>query len=102
MAPAALQTCPITLRRLENISITIELYVEQYNAKCWSKQASGLRESHQQLLSELLLSEKNDPLGEVKLQLGYFDLSKSLNEWRQLQAYSGKVRFGAKEPTNNN
>ena len=37
---------------------------------------------------------KNDPLGEVKLQLGYFDLSKSLNEWRQLQAYSGKVRFG--------
>ena len=45
---------------------------------------------------------KNDPLGEVKLQLGYFDLSKSLNEWRQLQAYSGKVRFGAKEPTNNN
>ena len=43
---------------------------------------------------------KNDPLGEVKLQLGYFDLSKSLNEWRQLQAYSGKVRFRVKEPAN--
>ena len=36
---------------------------------------------------------KNDPLGEVKLQLGYFDLSRSITEWRQLQAYSGKVNL---------
>ena len=36
---------------------------------------------------------KNDPMGEVKLQLGYFDLSRSITEWRQLQAYSGKVNF---------
>ena len=35
---------------------------------------------------------KNDPLGEVKLGLGYFDLSRGVTEWRQLQNYSGKVR----------
>ena len=34
---------------------------------------------------------KNDPLGEVKLNLGYFDLSNVKTEWRQLQKYSGKV-----------
>ena len=34
---------------------------------------------------------KNDPMGEVKLQLGYFDLTRAVTEWRQLQAYSGKV-----------
>ena len=36
---------------------------------------------------------KNDPMGEVKLQLGYFDLTRAITEWRQLQAYSGKVRL---------
>ena len=36
---------------------------------------------------------KNDGIGEVKLQLGYFDLSKSLKEQRQLMPYSGKVTF---------
>ena len=35
---------------------------------------------------------KNDPLGEVKLGLGYFDLARGVTEWRQLQNYSGKVR----------
>ena len=35
---------------------------------------------------------KNDALGEVKLGLGYFDLSRGVTEWRQLQSYSGKVR----------
>ena len=34
---------------------------------------------------------KNDALGEVKLNLGYFDLSTAKTEWRQLQKYSGKV-----------
>ena len=34
---------------------------------------------------------KNDPLGEVKLNLAYFDLSNAKTEWRQLQKYSGKV-----------
>ena len=34
---------------------------------------------------------KNDPLGEVKLNLGYFDLSNVKTEWRQLQKYLGKV-----------
>ena len=33
---------------------------------------------------------KNDALGEVKLGLGYFDLSRGVTEWRQLQNYSGK------------
>ena len=43
---------------------------------------------------------KNDPLGEVKLGLGYFDLSRGLTEWRQLQSYSGKVkgRAGSSQP----
>lgn len=36
---------------------------------------------------------KNDPLGEVKLNLAYFDLSNAKTEWRQLQKYSGKVRM---------
>ena len=36
---------------------------------------------------------KNDPLGELKLQLGYFDLSRAVTEWRQLHNYSGKVRL---------
>ena len=35
---------------------------------------------------------KNDPLGEVILNLGYFDLSTTRTEWRQLQKYSGKVK----------
>ena len=39
---------------------------------------------------------KNDPMGEVKLQLGYFDLTRTITEWRQLQAYSGKVRLREK------
>ena len=36
---------------------------------------------------------KNDPIGEVKLNLAYFDLSNAKTEWRQLQKYSGKVRI---------
>ena len=36
---------------------------------------------------------KNDPLGEVKLNLAYFDLSNAKTEWRQLQKYSGKVKL---------
>ena len=35
---------------------------------------------------------KNDGIGEVKLQLGYFDLSKNLKEQRQLMPYSGKPK----------
>ena len=42
---------------------------------------------------------KNDALGEVKLGLGYFDLSRGLTEWRQLQSYSGKVRAGRGLPS---
>ena len=38
---------------------------------------------------------KNDPLGEVKLGLAYFDLARGVTEWRQLQSYSGKVSQGS-------
>ena len=36
---------------------------------------------------------KNDPIGEVKLQLGYLDLSSILKETRALMPYSGKVKL---------
>ena len=42
---------------------------------------------------------KNDALGEVKLGLGYFDLSRGVTEWRQLQSYSGKVRLALALPS---
>ena len=35
---------------------------------------------------------KNDPLGEVKLQLGAVDLSRTFSEVRTLTSYTGKVR----------
>ena len=34
---------------------------------------------------------KNDAVGEVKIQMGYVDLSRTVDEWRQLMKYSGKV-----------
>eukprot|EP00092_Neocalanus_flemingeri_P001913 GFUD01002043.1.p1 GENE.GFUD01002043.1~~GFUD01002043.1.p1 ORF type:complete len:1721 (-),score=424.93 GFUD01002043.1:78-4745(-) len=33
---------------------------------------------------------KNDPIGEIKIQLGHVDISKPLQEWRVLQAITGK------------
>ena len=36
---------------------------------------------------------KNDPIGEIKIQLGQLDISKPLQEWRVLQAITGKVRI---------
>ena len=57
-------------------------------------QIPGGEIGHQTLYMQLFdwdRMSKNDALGEVKLNLGYFDLSTSKTEWRQLQKYSGKV-----------
>jgi len=35
---------------------------------------------------------KNDAVGEVKIQMGYVDLSRTVDEWRQLMKYSGKPK----------
>ena len=54
---------------------------------------------HSELKSKTLIFQvfdwdrfsKNDPIGEVKIQLGNIDVSKPLEEWRVLQPITGKV-----------